>query len=100
MSVECTLEDYGQLDPTDLVALQDMLDACTAIILSPELWWWMLGLTVFFVAVGGLIGWRMGRLAAGIVWSVILGPFGWLVVALMSPMPASPSVTAQPPRSQ
>ena len=98
MSVECTLQAYSQLDPTDLEAVQDMLDACTAIILSPELWWWMLGLSVFFIAVGGLIGWRKGRLKAGLVWSAILGPFGCLVVSLMSPLPVKPRVPTQPPR--
>ena len=56
MSTECTLQAYSQLDPTDFEAAQDMLDACTAVILSPELWWWMLGLTLFFIAVGAVIG--------------------------------------------
>ncbi len=98
MSTECTLQAYSQLDPTDLEAAQDMLDACTAVILSPELWWWMLGLTVFFIAVGGLIGWRKGRLKAGLIWSAVLGPFGWLVVALMSPLPAKPALQAPPTR--
>lgn len=100
MSTECTLQAYSQLDPTDFEAAQDMLDACTAIILSPELWLWMLGLSVFFIAVGAWIGWRKGRLKAGIIWSAVLGPFGWLVVALMSPLPAKPSASQPPaPRS-
>ena len=73
-----------------------MLDACTAIILSPELWLWMLGLSVLFIVVGAWIGWSKGRLKAGIIWSAILGPFGWLVVALMSPLPAKPSVPPPP----
>lgn len=98
MSTECTLQAYSQLDPTDFEAAQDMLDACTAIILSPELWLWMLGLSVFFIVVGAWIGWRKGRLKAGIVWSAILGPFGWLVVALMSPLPAKPPLPMPPVR--
>lgn len=91
MSVECTIEAYTQLDPADFEATQAMLDACLAVLLSPTLWWWMLGVSVFFVVIGALIGRAKGRTMAGIVWSVVLGPFGWLVVALM------PAATAKPP---
>ncbi|MEO7916368.1 MAG: hypothetical protein ABIR16_01895 [Dokdonella sp.] len=99
MSVECTLQAYSQLDPGDIEAAQEMLDACTSAILSPELWWWMLGLTVFFIAVGALIGWRKGRLKAGIIWSAVLGPLGWLVVVLMSPLPKPPVASPGLPRA-
>ncbi|WP_235186573.1 hypothetical protein [Dyella japonica] len=38
--------------------------------------WWNLG----FVAVGALLGWWRGRTVEGIVWSVVLGPIGWIIV--------------------
>lgn len=41
-----------------------------------ELFWWNLA----FIAVGALIGWWRRRIVEGIVWSVVLGPIGWIVV--------------------
>ena len=40
------------------------------------LFWW----SVVFVVVGALLGWWRGRLVEGIVWAVVLGPLGWIVV--------------------
>lgn len=37
---------------------------------------------VLFGAIGMAIGQRKGRTLAGLVWAMILGPLGWLVVAL------------------
>jgi hypothetical protein len=37
---------------------------------------------VFFGAIGILIGQRKGRTLAGLLFGMILGPIGWLVVAL------------------
>ena len=38
---------------------------------------------LIFATIGGIIGHHKGRLAMGIVWSLILGPLGILVIALM-----------------
>jgi hypothetical protein len=35
---------------------------------------------VLSAAVGYVIGYRMGRPAAGILWALLLGPLGWLVM--------------------
>ncbi len=40
------------------------------------LFWW----SVIFVVVGALLGWWRGRVVEGIVWAVVLGPLGWIVV--------------------
>jgi hypothetical protein len=45
------------------------------------LFWWNL----LFVAVGALLGWWRGRLAAGIVWAFALGPIGWIAVLVQKP---------------
>ena len=37
---------------------------------------------VLFGAIGMLIGQKKGRTFAGLVWSMLLGPFGWLLVGL------------------
>lgn len=35
------------------------------------------------IVIGGLIGKHRGRVDSGVFWSAILGPIGWLMVALM-----------------
>ncbi|WP_109125714.1 hypothetical protein [Dyella sp. C11] len=49
------------------------------------LFWW----SVFFLAVGALVGWWRGRTVEGIVWAAVLGPIGWIVV-FMKPRPSVP----------
>ena len=36
-----------------------------------------------FIVIGAIIGHRKGRLAMGIVWSLLLGPIGVIIVAVM-----------------
>lgn len=43
---------------------------------------WVLIYFVLFGAIGMLIGQRKGRVIAGLIWAMLLGPFGWLLVAL------------------
>jgi hypothetical protein len=53
------------------------------------IFWWNL----LFIAVGALLGWWRGRTGEGIVWALVLGPIGWIVI-LARPRP-KPS--AEPP---
>jgi hypothetical protein len=53
------------------------------------MFWWNL----LFIAVGALLGWWRGRTGEGIVWALVLGPIGWIVI-LARPRP-KPS--AEPP---
>jgi hypothetical protein len=53
------------------------------------MFWWNL----LFVAVGAVLGWWRGRTGEGIVWALVLGPIGWVVI-LVKPQPKPP---AQPP---
>ncbi|GGY22452.1 hypothetical protein GCM10008098_14570 [Rhodanobacter panaciterrae] len=53
------------------------------------MFWWNL----LFVAVGALLGWWRGRTAEGIVWALVLGPIGWVVI-LAKPRPRP---RAEPP---
>jgi hypothetical protein len=41
---------------------------------------------VFCVLVGALIGKHRGRAGSGVIWGGLLGPVGWLIVALMEDM--------------
>ncbi len=40
------------------------------------MFWW----NVAFVAIGALIGWWRGRWHEGVLWALVLGPIGWIVV--------------------
>lgn len=40
------------------------------------MFWWNL----LFIAVGALLGWWRGRTGEGIVWALVLGPIGWIVI--------------------
>ena len=53
------------------------------------MFWWNL----LFIAVGALLGWWRGRTAEGIVWALVLGPIGWVVI-LAKPRPRP---CAEPP---
>lgn len=83
MALECNFAALSKLDASDPVAIADLLDRCTAMLLDPVLWSWLIGITVASGVVGALIGWIKGRWLAGLVWGLVLGPIGWLVVALL-----------------
>jgi hypothetical protein len=51
-----------------------------ALIPWAALLWWNLA----FVAVGALLGWWRGKLLAGVIWALALGPIGWIIVLLPS----------------
>jgi len=53
------------------------------------MFWWNL----LFIAVGALLGWWRGRMGEGIVWALVLGPIGWIVI-LARPRPKP---RAEPP---
>ena len=42
------------------------------------LFWWNL----VFVLVGAALGWWRGRLWEGVIWAVVLGPLGWIVICM------------------
>jgi hypothetical protein len=35
---------------------------------------------VVFVLVGAALGWWRGRTRAGVLWALVLGPIGWIIV--------------------
>lgn len=78
----CTMAGLAALDTADIDAVMRMNEACLARLLDPVLWAWVLGITLVCLLVGALIGWIKGRVMPGIVWAALLGPIGWLIVAL------------------
>ncbi len=89
--LECSLGELSRLDTTDLDALMRMNEACLAMLLDPALWAWMLGVTAVCILGGAIIGWIKGRVMAGIIWAAVLGPIGWIIVALSrSRLPVCP----------
>jgi ribosomal protein L40E len=81
-TLACTLAELSRLDTSDLDAVMQMNEACLRVLLDPTLWAWMIGLTLVSVAGGAWIGWIKGRVVAGVVWAALLGPIGWIIVAL------------------
>ena len=49
--------------------------------------------SVLFVLVGALLGWWRGRTREGIVWALLLGPIGWIIVL----RPSRPRPSGTPP---
>jgi hypothetical protein len=90
-TLACTIAELSRLDTSDLDAVMQMNEACLRVLLDPTLWAWMIGLTLVSVAGGAWIGWIKGRVVAGVVWAALLGPIGWIVVALgKSKLPPCP----------
>lgn len=52
----------------------------------------LLAYFVIFGAIGMLIGVRKGRVVAGLIWAMLLGPIGWLIVLLGPNMTAPKAV--------
>jgi hypothetical protein len=90
-ALACTFAELSRLDTADLDAVMQMNEACLKVLLDPTLWAWMIGLTLVSLAGGAWIGWIKGRVVAGVIWAAVLGPIGWIVVALgksnLSPCP-------------
>ena len=70
------------IDFSDPDAVQTIVQGCTAALLDPALWAWAVGITLGCGAVGALIGLAKGRWVAGLVWGLVLGPIGWIVIAV------------------
>lgn len=83
MALECSLSGLSGLDTRDIDAVQKTLDACLAMLLDPVLWAWAIAITIACALIGALIGWAKGRALAGMIWGLVLGPIGWIVIALM-----------------
>lgn len=80
--LECSLAALSKLDTSDFDALERMNEACLNVLLDPTLWAWMTAFTVISIAGGALIGRLKGRMMAGIIWAAVLGPIGWIIVAV------------------
>lgn len=69
-------------DATDPDQARRVLEGCLAALLDPMLWLWAALLTLLCSGIGALIGWWKGRTIYGLVWATVLGPIGWIVIAL------------------
>jgi ribosomal protein L40E len=90
MLLSC-MRDLMALDASDVDAVRVVLDECLMALIDPALWLWVTGLTLICGLVGMAIGWAKGRVLAGLVWGLALGPIGWIIVALSrSKLPECP----------
>ena len=82
MALECTFQALANIDTTDPDAVQALMQQCISTLLDPQLWAWVLGLTLVCALVGAMIGWAKGRWLAGLIWGAALGPIGWIIIAV------------------
>lgn len=81
-TLECSIAGLSGLDTADFEAVMRMNEACLKVLLDPTLWAWMTAFTLVSIGGGALIGWYKERMTAGIIWAAVLGPIGWIIVAL------------------
>jgi len=55
---------------------------------------------ICFGAIGWLIGQRKGRPVAGLLWSMVLGPIGWLLMFLLPAASSGESQTVRDARAR
>lgn len=96
MEPGCTLSALAGVDQADPEAVRALLQTCVATLLDPGLWAWALVLTLACGAIGALIGRYRGRWLAGLLWGALLGPIGWVVIALSRPVSAGCPECGQP----
>lgn len=81
------------VDPTEPGAFMHMFTNLMALVPWGQLIVWQ----VVFIVVGALLGWWKGRLKAGVIASLVLGPLGWVVPFLPRRGPPSLPPAALPP---
>ncbi|HEX7816905.1 hypothetical protein [Dyella sp.] len=64
------------VDPNDPGAFWQIFSNLMGLVPWVSLIWW----TIFFIVVGGVLGWWRGRFWEGIWLAAVLGPIGWVVV--------------------
>lgn len=92
------LRELVTFDASDPDQTRAMLEGCLSALIDPMLWLWVSVLTLLCTGIGALIGWFKGRTVAGLVWSTVLGPIGWIVIALAKPDRHACPRCAQPNR--
>ncbi|MFT3792056.1 MAG: zinc-ribbon domain-containing protein [Rudaea sp.] len=70
------------------------LDACSAVLIDPTLWYWLIGFTIVCALVGALIGKYKNAVVRDTLLGVALGPLGWLISLLLPKSAPKPSCRA------
>ncbi|MET0936060.1 MAG: hypothetical protein ABWX83_08720 [Luteibacter sp.] len=83
------------IDPDDPGASLHIFSNLMALMPWGELIAWQ----VVVVVVGGLLGWWKGRFKAGVIASLILGPFGWIVPFMPRRVPPALPPGTLPPNA-
>ncbi|MBX3693128.1 hypothetical protein [Dokdonella sp.] len=87
MRLFACLRDLANFDVGKPEQAGAVLEGCLSSLLDPVLWLWVSVLTLVCSGIGALIGWWKGRTLSGLVWATVLGPIGWIVMALKSTDP-------------
>jgi hypothetical protein len=81
----CDFSAMDLIDMSDPEQANALLQECTRTLLSPELWYWAIGITVVGAIVGAWIGWKRNTVWRDALLGAALGPIGWIMSAKMAP---------------
>ncbi len=83
----CDFATLDQIDTSDPEQAAALMQQCTEVLLSPDLWLWAIGLTVVGAIVGALIGRRKNAVVRDTLLGAALGPIGWIISAFLPVKP-------------
>jgi hypothetical protein len=89
--MSCDLNSLSNIDASDPDQLDALAQQCTAVIFSPTLWMWAIGLTIVGALVGAWIGKRKNAVVRDAILGAALGPIGW-IISLLLPAPTPPKI--------
>lgn len=87
--MSCDFDALNSIDPDDPDALNALMQQCSSMLFSPELWFWGIMFTVVGAIGGALIGRHKKTVKRDVLLGAALGPIGWVIsVFLPAPKPA------------
>ncbi|MEP6485070.1 MAG: zinc ribbon domain-containing protein [Rudaea sp.] len=89
--MSCDFDALTSIDSSDPDQLDALMQQCTSVIFSPQLWLWTIVFTVVGAVVGAMIGKRKNTMARDAMLGAALGPIGW-IISLYLPAPKKPTV--------
>lgn len=90
----CDFNALSNIDTGDPERSLEMMRQCTDTLMSPEMWFWAIGLTVVGAVVGAWIGKSRNAVRRDLILGAALGPIGWIIslcLPVAKPKPACPS---------
>jgi hypothetical protein len=81
--MSCDLDALNSIDADDPDSLNALMQQCTSMLFSPELWLWGIAFTVVGAIGGALIGRYKKAVVRDALLGAALGPIGWVISAFL-----------------